>query len=32
MGNSYEKNFSKNKRKVLVLGLPGSGKTSKIVD
>jgi hypothetical protein len=28
MGNNYEKNFSKNTRKILVLGIENSGKTS----
>ena len=32
MGNNYEKHFSKSKRKVLILGLPETGKTSKIIN
>lgn len=27
MGNNHDKYFGKEKRKILVLGLPGSGKT-----
>lgn len=35
MGNNHEKNFSKKQRKILVLGIEKSGKTSnqqKIVE
>lgn len=29
MGNNHEKYFSKEKRKLLILGLEGAGKSSK---
>lgn len=29
MGNNHEKYFSKEKRKLLILGLDGAGKSSK---
>lgn len=31
MGNNHDKYFGKDKRKIMVLGLPGCGKTSKIL-
>lgn len=30
MGNNHDKYFSKEKRKLLILGLEGAGKSSKI--
>lgn len=32
MGNNHEKFFSKEKRKLLILGLNGVGKSSKIIN
>lgn len=31
MGNNHEKNFSKDKRKILILGIQKSGKTCKLI-
>lgn len=30
MGNNHEQYFGKDKRKIIVLGLEGAGKTSKL--